>query len=99
MTHEEFELYKTRIIKIIEIFFPSAKIYLFGSRARGDYDDRSDFDIAINANQKIALSIRGQIKSMIDVLNIPQYVDVIDFHTVSQEMKDSITKEGIAWKD
>jgi len=99
MTQEKLELYKKRIIKIIEIFFPQAKIYLFGSRARGDYDERSDFDIAIDAGEKISLVERGQIMSMIDALNIPQYVDMVDFNAVAQDMKDRIIKEKIVWKN
>ena len=45
MTNQEFEDYKIKIIKIVEIFFPHAKIFLFGSYARGDYSTQSDIDI------------------------------------------------------
>lgn len=42
-------LNKEQIIKVIEIFFPEAKVYLFGSRARGDNSETFDIDIAIDA--------------------------------------------------
>ncbi len=38
--------YKDGMIKIIEIFFPHAKVYLFGSYARGTNKPGSDIDIA-----------------------------------------------------
>jgi predicted nucleotidyltransferase len=98
MTDKEFELYKERIIKIIELFLPNAKIYLFGSRARGDYTERSDYDIAIDNRERLPLVIKGQIRSMIDVLNIPQEVDVVDFNAIPDTLKNNILKEGIVWK-
>lgn len=98
MTPQEFEGYKTKIIKIIEMFFPHAKIYLFGSRARGDFDIHSDYDIAIDDGKKMPITQRAQILSMIDVLNIPQTVDIVDFQTIPGEMKKKILAEGKIWK-
>lgn len=98
MTPAEFEDYKTKIIKIIEIFFPDAKIYLYGSRVRGDYDEQSDIDIAIDNGKKLPLTEHGQIISMIEHLNIPLNVDVVDFHKIPEEVRKNILKEGILWK-
>jgi len=90
--------YPKKIIKIIEIFFPHAKIYLFGSRARQDYTETSDFDIAIDNGKPISITEKGQIISMIDALNIPQKVDIVDLHRIPSEFKEVILKEGILWK-
>ncbi len=98
MTPAEFEDYKTKIIKIIEIFFPKAKIYLYGSRARGDFGEQSDIDIAIDNGEKLPLTEHGQIISMIEHLNIPVTVDVIDFHKVPAEVRKNILSQGILWK-
>lgn len=98
MPIQDFEVYKYRIIKIIEMFFPDAKIYFFGSRARGDFTPQSDYDIAINNGKMVPITERGQIMSMIDHLNMPQRVDVVDFHILPQAMKDNILKEGIVWR-
>lgn len=89
---------KEQIIKVIEIFFPDAKIYLFGSRARGTHNERSDIDIAIDAGRLMTMTERGQINSMIDALNIVQNVDVVDFNNVPEALKNNILKEGIIWK-
>ncbi len=89
---------KEQIIKVIEIFFPEAKVYLFGSRARGDNSETSDIDIAIDAKNPISMTQKGQIVSMIDALNIPQKVDVVDFNRVPDALKENILKEGILWK-
>ena len=59
---------------------------------------RSDFDIAIDIGTKMPITEKGQIISMIDALNIPQRVEIIDFHAVPQAMQNNISKEGIVWK-
>jgi uncharacterized protein len=89
---------KDKIVKVIEIFFPEAKIYLFGSRARGDYQETSDIDIAIDTGSPMSLTQKGQIISMIDALNIPQKTDVVDFHRVPLALQNNILKEGVLWK-
>lgn len=90
--------HQKKIIQIIEIFFPHAKIYLFGSRARGNYTSTSDIDIAIDNKIPISMTEKGQIISMIDALNIPQKVDVVDLNRIPDEFKKIILKEGILWK-
>lgn len=89
---------KDKIVKVIEIFFPDAKIYLFGSRAKNTHTERSDIDIAIDAGRKMTMTERGQINTMIDALNIPQTTDVVDFNNAPQALKDNIIKDGILWK-
>lgn len=89
---------KEKIIKVIEIFFPNAKIYLFGSRAKNKYQENSDIDIAIDAGAPMSITEKGQINSMIDALNIPQKVDLIDLHRAPQLLRDNILREGIVWK-
>lgn len=89
---------KDKIIKVIEIFLPYAKIYLFGSRAKGSHTERSDIDIAIDAGIPISMVERGQINSMIDALNIPQKTDIVDFQRAPQALQDNILKHGILWK-
>lgn len=89
---------KEQIIKVIEIFYPDAKIYLFGSRARNTHNERSDIDIAIDTGRLLTMSERGQLNNMIDALNIVQEVDIIDFNNVPEALKNNILKEGIVWK-
>jgi predicted nucleotidyltransferase len=88
-----------QIIKVIEIFFPDAKIYLFGSRAKGTYTEVSDIDIAIDTGRAMTLIERGQISSMLEALNIPQNIDVVDFQRIPQTLKNNIINEGILWKN
>lgn len=90
---------KDQIIKVIEIFFPDAKIYLFGSRARADHNERSDIDIAIDAGRAMTLTEKGQIMSMIDALNMAQKTIIVDFNRTHDSLKKNILKEGLEWKN
>ncbi|MDP3788509.1 MAG: nucleotidyltransferase domain-containing protein [Candidatus Chromulinivorax sp.] len=87
-----------RIIKVIEIFFPHAKIYLFGSRAKNTHTATSDVDIAVDAGKPMGILERGQIYSMLDALNLPQNIDVVDFHTAPAALQANILRDGILWK-
>lgn len=83
---------KEQIIKVIEIFYPDAKIYLFGSRARGTHNERSDIDIAIDAGRILTMSERGQLNNMIDALNIVQEIDIVDFNNEYLERRNFVEK-------
>jgi uncharacterized protein len=70
------------------------KIILFGSRARGDSDPKSDIDIAINcpqASQRQWLSINEKI----DEINTLLSIDVVRFDKVPDELCEKIKREGI----
>jgi predicted nucleotidyltransferase len=88
-----------KIIKIIKMFLPNARVYLFGSRARGDNSDYSDIDIAIDCNHPITIRILRKISDMIEALDLFHKVDLIDLHSVSIHMKNSIISEGILWNE
>ncbi len=88
-----------KIIKVIEIFFPDAKIYLFGSRAKNTHTVTSDIDIAIDAGHPMGMTERGQINSMLDALNIPQNIDVVDFQRAPEALRVNILRDGILWKN
>lgn len=42
------------IVKLLSVIFPEAKIYLFGSRARGTHKVTSDIDLAIDAGHPLS---------------------------------------------
>jgi len=90
--------YKDLMIKIIEMFFPEAKIYLFGSYARGDNRWGSDIDIAIDAGRKLTLREKGMISSQLAALPMAQTVDVVCMHCIPEQMKQTILREGVVWK-
>ena len=91
--------YKRKIIGVLTVLFPDAKIYLFGSRARGTARHRSDIDIALDEGERIKpISRIAEARDMLNASDITKNVEIVDFHAVSSLMKQQILKDGIVWK-
>ncbi len=71
------------------------KIYLFGSRARGDNSEFSDVDLAILSSEEISDKITI-LKELLEESNLPFKVDLIDLKKASY-LKEIVKKEGIRW--
>lgn len=89
---------KNKIIAIISVLIPNAKIYLFGSRARGTNAQYADIDIALDAGKKLSNIDVDEVKSMLNESNIIYKIDVVDIHQVNDLMKQQILEERIIWK-
>ncbi|HSC25312.1 MAG TPA: nucleotidyltransferase domain-containing protein [Candidatus Babeliales bacterium] len=91
--------YKNIIIPIIEKYAPSAKIILYGSRARMDFREGSDIDIALDMGHKLDTLIISNIVGDLEESNIPILFDIVDFRSVSESMQKEIVKDGVIWKE
>lgn len=67
------------------------KLFLFGSRARGDYKERSDIDLAFyggNEN-RFPLDLEEETQTLL-------FYDVVNLKgIVSKELMDSINRDGV----
>lgn len=89
---------KQKILSLLMALFPNAKIYLFGSRARGRNSPLSDIDIALDIGKKLPIADVDEAKAVMESLNIIYKVDIVDFHSISPVMQALINKEKIVWK-
>ena len=80
---------------IVASYLPDAQIFLFGSRAKGDARETSDFDIAVDAGSKISLGVIARIKDEIDELRTLKSIDIIDLNRVNPKFKTIIRKSGV----
>ena len=80
---------------IITKYLPDARIFLFGSRAKGDATETSDFDIAVDAGSKISLGVIAKIRGEIDELRTLKSIDVVDLNRVNPNFKTIIRKSGV----
>jgi predicted nucleotidyltransferase len=83
------------VADIIARFLPDALILLFGSRARGDAEQTSDFDFAIDAGSKIPLDVVARIEEEIEELHTLKSVDIVDLNRVNPKFKTIILKTGV----
>jgi predicted nucleotidyltransferase len=92
------EATKNKIIALISALVPDAKIILYGSRARGDFMQWSDIDLALDTGKRMPVESVDEVISVIRETNIPYKVEIVDLYNVSEEMQASIKKDGIIWK-
>ena len=71
-------------------------IVLFGSRARGDYREDSDYDFAVYAGRKLSLKeldlIAEALSKKIGVSL--DKIDVVDLHNASNELIYKVIRDG-----
>ncbi|MEI8128151.1 MAG: nucleotidyltransferase domain-containing protein [bacterium] len=72
---------------------PSLKIYVFGSRARGNAKKYSDLDIALQAESKIEVNKMSKIEIELEETTIPYKVDVIDLNNISDTFRKCIEND------
>ncbi|MEW5952055.1 MAG: nucleotidyltransferase domain-containing protein [Elusimicrobiota bacterium] len=82
-------------VKTILNHIPNAKIFLFGSRANGNFTENSDADIAIKGEHKIDLETIAKIKMDLEELNINFKIDIIDYNSVSENFRKIIDESSI----
>lgn len=67
------------------------KVILFGSRARGDYQKKSDIDIAVEGGNfnRFARAVEEETSTLLeyDIVNLDQ--------KVSEALQESIRREGV----
>lgn len=60
--------------------------------------ERSDIDVAIDLGRKMELREIAKARGVLDGLNLPEKIDVVDMNSIPQDMKNFILKEGVLWK-
>jgi predicted nucleotidyltransferase len=69
------------------------KIWIYGSRARGDARENSDFDLAFQIQDPLNWS-----KFVVDIAEDPPSLfryDLVDFDRTDESLKNAILKEGV----
>lgn len=89
---------KQKIIALLSALFKGVKIYLYGSRAKGIFRERSDIDIAIDAGRPLSRVELDEAKTVLEGTNILLKMDLVDLQSVGKDFRDSILKECIRWK-
>ncbi|MCX7759845.1 MAG: nucleotidyltransferase domain-containing protein [Hydrogenothermaceae bacterium] len=71
------------------------KVYLFGSRARGNNRESSDIDLAFESEEDIDRQLT-YLRFVIEESNLPYKVDIVNLK-YAPYLKDVIEREGERW--
>ena len=90
------EKYGSAICALFKNFPQVESAVLFGSRAKGNFREGSDIDIALKG-KAVTLVHRGQIQEAYEVLYLPWKLDLILYDSITEAaVKDHIDRLGIA---
>lgn len=76
-----------------------ARLWLFGSRARGDARRWSDIDIAVEPQVPLPPGLLAELREELVESSILLDVDLLDLSQADKALKDAVRREGIAWSD
>ena len=80
------------MLMLFKEFEDLEKVYIFGSRARGDYKKTSDIDLAIEAKGDLKLRLLNKLEDVRCILKF----DVVDLNNIgNKKLLTNIKKEGI----
>ena len=71
---------------------PSAKFYIFGSRAKGKHKEYSDVDIAIDS-QDLTSETKSKLELEFENSTFPYEVDIVDLNSIKETFKNLIQND------
>ena len=82
------------IRNLLRKYFPKAKIYVFGSRVRGDHKLYSDLDICIDFGGSIPLNVWSSVEENLSQSDLLYKVDFSDWHRITEDFRKVVLTEG-----
>ncbi len=90
--------YVQKLLGIIQAIVPSAKIILYGSRARGDYRESSDIDLALDGGKEIPAYLFVEAQDIVKQLTMTHKVDLVDLADARGTFREAILRDGVYLK-
>lgn len=81
------------ILQVLQKNIPQedAKFYIFGSRAKGNYKEYSDIDIAVKLGKEtLSADVLGKILIEFSDSTLPYEVDIVDLNAIDDKFKNLI---------
>ncbi|MEI6287579.1 MAG: nucleotidyltransferase domain-containing protein [Bacillota bacterium] len=75
----------------------NARVYLFGSWARGEARSGSDVDIAVDIAPDHAAKV-GQLRECLEDSNVIYNCDIVNLSDSGSAVRTNVLKEGVEWK-
>lgn len=87
------------IIEVLKKYAPNAKYFVFGSRAKENYNQYSDIDIALDFGKIAPIETLDKIRLEFNNSTLPIEVDIVDLNAIDENFKDIIKKDLVEIKN
>ena len=74
-----------------------AKVYFYGSRAKGKGGRFSDIDIGILPEQPLPVDTLPAIRELLEESQVLYGVDLVDLSQTDEEFRQKVIREGVLW--
>ena len=74
-----------------------ARVYLFGSWARGEVRRSSDIDVAILPRRRLPEDLLPRLREALEESHVPYKVDLVNLGEAGASLKKRVLNEGIRW--
>lgn len=88
-----------KIFGVIKSLLPKCSIWIYGSRARGDFNEKSDLDLAIDCKKPLDILELGELNDVLNSLRTDVDINIVDLNSISDEnFLNEIKKDLKLWK-
>ncbi|RME89902.1 MAG: nucleotidyltransferase domain-containing protein [Anaerolineae bacterium] len=95
----EGEIAKVRRIVLSGLKGHAARVYLFGSRARGEARRTSDIDVAVLPLEPIPAYVLAEIRAALEESDVIYRVDLVNLAEADEKLRRRVEEEGILWDE
>jgi predicted nucleotidyltransferase len=96
---EELFLKELRRLALSLLGDKECSLYLFGSRARGDFFRSSDADLAVGGlSEEEFYRFKWELEEALEESFIPFPVDLVRLEEAPEKLREVILREGVRWK-
>jgi predicted nucleotidyltransferase len=81
-----------------EIAGRPVRVFLFGSRAKGDASAVSDVDVALLGPGRLDRGWLARLRERLEESTIPYKVDLVDLNDVANEFRNVVFRSAKEWK-
>ncbi len=75
------------------------RVYLFGSRARGEAHRTSDIDVAVQPLGPLPAWVLAELRAALEESDCLAQVDVVNLEEAAPAPRERVFEEGILWID
>lgn len=95
LSQSAFDLVEEQVVKPLNA--KGAKVWVFGSLARGDHKEFSDLDLYIESPSKLERLV-GNIEESLMKSDLPIKVDLVQSSHLASSYRESIEEDKVLWE-